>query len=698
MLRSTSRFSSAVATVSATNVPSSTTSTPTLDTLPFSSLETSVHPSTLRPIIEKPFSLVTMSSVQSRVLPLLPGLAMPYQTQQPGDAATPRDLLVKAKTGTGKTLAFLVPAIESRLRAISQHVKKSLSDGGLISDKILESKAKRSFAMNRVGALIISPTRELGTQIANEALRLLTYHGALDVQLLVGGESRRKQVRDWSRRRKDIVVATPGRLRDLLNEKEFADAFAHTQLLILDEADSLLDMGFRDDIDAITEYLPPTPERQTFLFSATVSSAIRQVAREVLDKRHVFINCVNDADAPVHTHIKQYHTVLPSAADQVPHLLRLLAHEQLANPGSSKTIMFFPTTKMTQLFTSMLKEIKKSALPAGNNTRIYEIHSKKTMESRTRTSADFRADKSGAAVLVSSDVSARGVDYPGVTRVIQVGVPSSKDQYVHRVGRTGRGGEGGREGRGDLVLLPWEMGFVTCQLGEVPLKPVTVKDMEKQVKEMAIKVDEDPKAYFNDFGKAAFGLQGRASSAPTGPRLFLNVPGYASVVDQVDVKVEEMRSEMDESAVDETFMSMLGYYSSRTGEMKTDKMTVLEGLKDWAVDCGGMMKKPTVSMMMMQRLGIVEDRPSRRSPRSGQRGEQKRGFGLKKKTGGDRWEGERQGKVKEWEWREGKQSMYGVDRGRAQADWRDREGKVKRIERDARDGRHWMERGRTRRD
>ncbi|KIL57685.1 hypothetical protein M378DRAFT_36628, partial [Amanita muscaria Koide BX008] len=651
-----------------------------LDTLPFSSLETSVHPNTLKSIVQKPFTHVTMSPVQSKVLPLLPGLAMPYQPKQPSDAgktAAPRDLLVKAKTGTGKTLAFLVPAIESRLRAISQHVEKSLSDAGLTSDKVLESKAKRSFATDRVGTLIISPTRELATQIANEALKLLTHHSALEVHLLVGGESRRRQVMNWSRGRKDIVVATPGRLRDLLNEREFADAFAHTQLLVLDEADSLLDMGFRDDIDAIAEYLPPTPERQTFLFSATVSSAIREVAREVLDKSHAFINCVNDADAPVHTHIKQYYTVLPSAADQVPHLLRLLAYEQLANPGSSKTIMFFPTTKMTQLFSSVLREVKKSVLPAGNNTRIYEIHSKKTMESRTRTSADFRADKSGAAVLVSSDVSARGVDYPGVTRVIQVGIPSSKDLYVHRVGRTGRGGEGGREGRGDLVLLPWEMGFVTWQLGEVPLKPVTVKDLEKQVKEMAIKVDEDPQAYFNEFGvkkddykdkesrllsaqKTGFGLQGRASRAPTGPRLFLNVPGYASMLDQVDVKAEELRSEMDESAVEETFMSMLGYYTSHTSEMKTDKMAVLESLKEWAVDFGGMMNKPTVSRMMMQRLGIVEDRPSRRDHRSRSGGEQTRGFGLKKKTTSeDEWEGERQRKVKEWEWREGRQSMYG---------------------------------------
>ena len=94
--------------------------------------------------------------------------------------------------------------------------------------------------------------------------------------------------------------------------------------------------------------------------------------------------------------------------------------------------------------------------------------------SRTRTSEAFRSQRSGAAILVSSDVSARGVDYPGVTRIIQIGISGSSEQYVHRIGRTGRAGTGGR---GDLVLLPWEMGFLSTQLGDMPLKPLTVGDL-----------------------------------------------------------------------------------------------------------------------------------------------------------------------------------------------------------------------------
>ncbi|KAK2463817.1 hypothetical protein APHAL10511_004122 [Amanita phalloides] len=684
-----------------------------------------------------------MSPVQSKVFPLLPQLAMvPQPNPDPSEPNPARDLLVKAKTGTGKTLAFLVPAVEARLRAIEQHAKKTLRDSGLVSDRALEAKAKRAFAQQRVGTLVISPTRELATQIANEALRLTSHHTGFEVKLLVGGESRNRQVRDWRHGRRDLVVATPGRLRDLLSsENDFSEAFKHAQLLVLDEADSLLDMGFRDDIEDITSYLPRTPDRQTFLFSATISPAIRQIARQTLAKDHLFIDCVNEDDAPVHTHIKQYHTVLPTPAHQLTHILRLLAHEQLTNPGASKTIVFLPTTKMTQLYATLLQEIKDKVLPAGRWTRIYEIHSKRTMESRTSTSADFRADKSGCSILVSSDVSARGVDYPGVTRIIQVGIPMTGEQYVHRIGRTGRSGPGGRQGRGDLVLLPWEMGFVTWQLRDMPLKPLTTAEMERQVKELAEKLDEEPRAYFGAHSpkvqsgadkssfqsRGGFGKQGRERAVPTGPSLFVNAP-YAPVSDRLETSVEELRADMDTQAVEETFMSMLGYYLARTEEMRTDKETVVAGCKDWSMDAGGLQRAPTISPMMMERLGLTGGGRSggRGGGRGGHSGRPGRGFGLRVKNE------ERSERVKEWEWREGRQSQYGEarrgqgrggearrgqdrggegrgqdrggesrwgqdrggeggrgqDRGRAQADWRDRERTIQQKP-------HWLSRGRS---
>ena len=176
-----------------------------------------------------------MSHVQSKVLPLLPKLATPYDANDEDNGSNnsnvgrpPRDLLVKAKTGTGKTLAFLVPAVEARLRALDEHAKKALEDSGLAADRALEARARKRFGYEKVGTLVISPTRELATQIANEALRLTAHHDGFEVQLLVGGESRRGQLRSW-KGRKDLVVATPGRLRDLLGEREVESALKHTQ-------------------------------------------------------------------------------------------------------------------------------------------------------------------------------------------------------------------------------------------------------------------------------------------------------------------------------------------------------------------------------------------------------------------------------------------------------------------------------------
>lgn len=112
----------------------------------------------------------------------------------------------------------------------------------------------------------------------------------------------------------------------------------------MDEADTLLELGFAQAINAIKEYLPPTPERQTFLFSATVSRQIQDIARSTLAKNHRFINCVHEDSSPVHAHVQQHVTVLSSATEQIPHIFRLLAHDQLSNPGFSKVIVFLPTT------------------------------------------------------------------------------------------------------------------------------------------------------------------------------------------------------------------------------------------------------------------------------------------------------------------------------------------------------------------
>lgn len=366
-------------------------------------------------------------------------------------------------------------------------------------------------------------------------------------------------------------------------------------------------MGFRDDIDDIIKYLPQTPERQTFLFSATVSRAVQQVARATLSKDHAFINCVSKDDSPVHAHVPQYNTVVPSAEHQIPHLLRLLAHDQLLQPGKSKVIVFLPTTKMTQLFATLLRELSAQVLPAGRNTTVYEIHSKRTQEARTNTSDRFRADKSGASILVTSDVSARGVDYPGVTRVVQVGIPAGTDQYIHRVGRTGRGGA--TNGRGDLVLLPWEVGFVTWQLTEVPMKPVTTEDLKAEVVELAAKHDSNPTAFFQGtnavpVGEAKFDRSGRVANHI--PKMY-EAPCSAKL-ETINGRVAELLEQVDEEAVRETMTSMLGYYISKAPELRVQKSVIVQGCKDWTVGACGLPTPPYISDRFLQQIGFSDNR------------------------------------------------------------------------------------------
>jgi ATP-dependent RNA helicase MSS116 len=361
---------------------------------------------------------------------------------------------------------------------------------------------------------------------------------------------------------------------------------------VFDEADTLLDMGFREDIEAITKMMPPTPERQTFMFSATVSKAIQQVAREVLDPNHIFINCVTE-ESPVHAHVSQYHTVLPSPKDQLPHILRLIAHDQLTNPELSKIVIFFPTTTMTQLFHTLLREAGKTTLPAGHKTKFYEIHSKKSQDQRYKASSAFRASDIGASVLVTSDVSARGVDYPGVTRVIQVGIPPTADSYVHRVGRTGRAGT---SGRGDLVLLPWEAGFVTWELNKIPLKTVTVDEMKSKVEELATEADNR--------------CDRTRDKQP-----------YLTAMKSLEGEVQELLKMVDEEAVKETLIGTLGFYLGRGRQIRISGNTILDGLEKWSVGALGLSEPPRVPRKYLSLLGDKGERDhkfgSRRAPYPG---------------------------------------------------------------------------------
>ncbi|KAJ3111055.1 hypothetical protein HDU96_006018 [Phlyctochytrium bullatum] len=375
--------------------------------------QTNLTQSTRRAMLNH-FKYESMTEVQKQVCSLLP---------------TKQDLLVRAKTGTGKTLAFLVGAYEN-----------VMANGG--------------FDRHGASILVLSPTRELALQIATEAKRFVMGQG-LRVQSLIGGEDRKRQKRALlGDGRVDIIVGTPGRLIDFLSsENSIRRKFETIKVVVFDEADQLLDMGFRDDMEQIASYLPK--DRQTFMFSATLSTPIRKIAREILKEGHQSLDTVSKDDVPTHLLTKQSYVVSPFSQQLAVLYKAIVQHRQSVE--NSKVIVFFNTTKSVQLMADLF-----NTMP---DMDVISIHSKLEQIQRSRISDRFR--KSRSSILFTSDVSARGVDYPGVTLVIQVGVPSSTEQYIHRVGRTGRAG---KSGEGLLIVSPYEKKFISSLTGKLPLK------------------------------------------------------------------------------------------------------------------------------------------------------------------------------------------------------------------------------------
>ena len=262
---------------------------------------------------------------------------------------------------------------------------------------------------------------------------------------------------------------------------------------------------------------------------------------------------------------------------------------------------------MTQLFATILRELSRTVLPSKNRTKVYEIHSKRPQDARTMTSDAFRADKSGSSILVTSDVSARGVDYPGVSRVIQVGIPAGPDQYIHRVGRCGRAGS---KGRGDLVLLPWECGFVTWQLTDVPLKPLTTNELKGQIAQLAETYDANPDEVWKAAGVptpgGGYDHRGRPSSGP------MQYPApVAPALADIPKFISKLLENVDEEAIGETFAALLGYYISKAPELRIQKSIIVQGCKDWAVEACGLPTPPYVSEAFLQRLGYLDGRTKR---------------------------------------------------------------------------------------
>ena len=339
-------------------------------------------------------------------------------------------------------------------------------------------------------------------------------------------------------------------------------------------------MGFRDDIDAIAEYLLKPPERQTFFATATVSPSVNQAAERLMSSNREIINSTTEHD-DTHSTVSQYHTIVPSAADLFPHILRLIARSQMVE-RSSKVIIFCQTTRMAQLLSTMLRALAPHILPGGEDTQVFEVHSMRPQDTRSTELFNFRKLRGQPSILVTTDLVVRSNEVGNPAHVIQIGIPSSGPVYFSRVGKALQV----PQGRSDLVLLPWEIGFMTWQLTEAEIKPLALNELKRDVVELA--TNRDAK------------LGSELKDAPIKPSLPL--------IENIETEIAALRSRLDEDAIKETFASLLGYYISKSPELRCQKPIIVQGLKDWTVDACGMLAAPYVSDAFLNRLGMRDGR------------------------------------------------------------------------------------------
>lgn len=355
------------------------------------------------------------------------------------------DLFVKAKTGTGKTLGFLIPTVEK--------VRGATGGGGAVR------------------ALILSPSRELADQTCREAAGLLTHHPGLSVQMVIGGTSASKERRSLTERPPTILVATPGRLLDHLETiPGFADSLRKdVRVVVFDEADRLLDMGFKPAIKRILAALPPAGSRQALLFTATVPAGVQEIGRWIAPQFRYIDTAVGDdsnsSASASHARIEQRAASVP-----VPEMLPLLHGALLSHCASHpdhRVIVFFTTARMAQFAAALFRR-------AEGFSGVLELHSRLSQGQRNSTTQKFA--KTAGQVLFASDVIARGIDFPDVTLVCQVGL-TDPQQYEHRVGRTGRAG---KEGRALLVLGEDEAGLIDALIaGKLPVQRLTPAEIRE---------------------------------------------------------------------------------------------------------------------------------------------------------------------------------------------------------------------------
>uniref|UniRef100_A0A8C8D891 ATP-dependent RNA helicase n=1 Tax=Oncorhynchus tshawytscha TaxID=74940 RepID=A0A8C8D891_ONCTS len=348
------------------------------------------------------------------------------QRQTIGFALQGKDVLGAAKTGSGKTLAFIIPVLECLYR-------------------------QQWTAMDGLGALIISPTRELAYQTF-EVLRKVGKNHEFSAGLIIGG----KDLKNESEKihRTNIIICTPGRLLQHMDETAAFHA-SDLHMLVLDEADRILDMGFADTINAIVENLPKT--RQTLLFSATQTKSVKDLARLSLkDPEYVWVHEKAKFSTPATLEQNYVVCELHQKVNMLFSFIR--SHLQ------KKIIVFFACCKEVQYLFRVFCRLRPG-MP------ILALHGKQQQMKRVEVYNDFIKKKN--AVLFATDIAARGLDFPAVNWVLQFDCPEDANTYIHRVGRTARYKEGGEA---LLVLLPSEEKDMLSQLQEkkVPINRIQV--------------------------------------------------------------------------------------------------------------------------------------------------------------------------------------------------------------------------------
>jgi superfamily II DNA/RNA helicase len=319
----------------------------------------------------------------------------PVQSLVVNDVLEGRDVLVKSPTGSGKTLAFGIPTVE-RLSA----------DGP------------------RPAALVLAPTRELASQIVEE-IRDIAHARALRVTAVYGGVGLTKQAAAAAK--SHIVVATPGRLEDLLDRGAFK--LDQIRVLVLDEADRMLDMGFRPAVDRIVEACPR--ERQTLFFSATLEGAVGRLAaqytREAISHEH------GPSGSRATTDV-EHRFISIGGEDRVGALVGELSKER------DLALVFVRTKRGADRLVKRL---------AGSGVKAAAVHGNRSQKQREQALSQFRSGR--VDTLVATDVAARGIDVQDISHVINFDLPGDHDVYVHRIGRTGRAG---RQGVGITLVSP----------------------------------------------------------------------------------------------------------------------------------------------------------------------------------------------------------------------------------------------------